>query len=81
MAMDRNKLVAELWCPGDSAGGSGLLIATGWILTAHHVIAKQDQAANINAEVDVRLLGDWLEGNTQWYRYKISNRPKWSNAN
>ncbi|MCG8314056.1 MAG: serine protease [Pseudomonadales bacterium] len=77
--MDHDKLVAEIWYPkkiqsGENIpgkNGSGLLIADGWVMTAHHVVAEEKQPAVLKDTVEVRLQGDWLAGDKTWYPYQL----------
>lgn len=69
--MKLDHLVAELWYPRLKRSGSGMMVANGWILTAHHVVAKHHQASVSDDLVEVRLQGDWLANDKHWYHYQI----------
>ncbi|MBR9910024.1 MAG: trypsin-like peptidase domain-containing protein [Gammaproteobacteria bacterium] len=69
--LNYDRLVAELWYPGNNTGGSGLLIAADWVLTAHHVLAPVNQAARRGDKVELRLQGHWLAGDKNWHPFEV----------
>lgn len=58
--------VAEIYDPRRGVGGTGYLIGSRFILTAHHVIADLGQPGRIGATYDIRLIGDYEAGQKDW---------------
>lgn len=60
--------VTEIYDSQRDHGGTGYLIRPNLILTAHHVVAPLGQAGTIGTTYDVRIIGDYEAGQTEWLR-------------
>lgn len=63
--------VVEIFASEPSVGssfGTGYLVAPGLVLTARHVV---EPALLSSGSCEVRLLGDFLEGRTEWHRFAV----------
>src|SRR5262249_2701846 len=58
--------VAELYDPRRRVGGTGYLIQSNLVLTAHHVIAPDGETATLGTPYDLRFIGDFEAGRTEW---------------
>jgi hypothetical protein len=58
--------VAELYDPRRRVGGTGYLIQSNLVLTAHHVIAPNGETAPLGTPYDLRFIGDFEAGRTEW---------------